>query len=220
MNLPIDILETFWKHKYFRPLQEDIIDHVMKGNDTFVLMATGSGKSICFQIPALTKNGICIVISPLIALMNNQVAELKKRNIKAMALSHSYSHSELSTLLDNCIYGNYKFLYMSPERLQQEIIQERIKQMNVNLIAIDEAHCISQWGHDFRPAYKNIHVLRNLKPNIPCIALTASATQNVVDDILKELKFEKGKVFKQTFSRDNLAYMVFEAEDKMYKIKK
>ena len=219
MNLPIDILETFWKHKYFRPLQEDIIDHVMKGNDTFVLMATGSGKSICFQIPALTKNGICIVISPLIALMNNQVAELKKRNIKAMALSHSYSHSELSTLLDNCIYGNYKFLYMSPERLQQEIIQERIKQMNVNLIAIDEAHCISQWGHDFRPAYKNIHVLRNLKPNIPCIALTASATQNVVDDILKELKFEKGKVFKQTFSRDNLAYMVFEAEDKMYKIK-
>jgi ATP-dependent DNA helicase RecQ len=200
-------------------MQEEIIHHVLANNDTFILMATGGGKSICFQIPGLIMDGICIVISPLIALMNNQVAELKKRNIKAMALTHSYKYNELGTLLDNCIFGNYKFLYMSPERLQQEIVQERIKQMNVNLIAIDEAHCISQWGHDFRPAYKNIHVLRDLKPNIPCIALTASATQNVVDDVIKELKFENGKVFKQTFSRDNLAYMVFTVEDKMYKIK-
>ena len=174
-------------------MQEEIIHHVLANNDTFILMATGGGKSICFQIPGLIMDGICIVISPLIALMNNQVAELKKRNIKAMALTHSYKYNELGTLLDNCIFGNYKFLYMSPERLQQEIVQERIKQMNVNLIAIDEAHCISQWGHDFRPAYKNIHVLRDLKPNIPCIALTASATQNVVDDVIKELKFENGR---------------------------
>jgi ATP-dependent DNA helicase RecQ len=174
---------------------------------------------MCFQIPALAKEGICIVISPLIALMNNQVAALKEKNIKAIALTSSYKYDELSTLLDNCIYGNYKFIYMSPERLQQDIVQDRIRQMNVNLIAVDEAHCISQWGNDFRPAYKNIKLLRELQPTVNCIALTASAKPEVVDDVIKELDFIDAKVFRQSFFRSNLAYMVYETEDKHYKLK-
>lgn len=191
----------------------------MEGNDTFALLPTGGGKSLCFQIPALAKEGICIVISPLIALMNNQVDELKERNIKALALTSTYNLDDLSTLLDNCIYGNYKFLYLSPERLQQDIVKERIRQMNVNLIAVDEAHCISQWGNDFRPAYKNITTLRTLHPTVNCIALTASAKPDVIDDIAKELDFIDSKIFRQSFFRKNLAYMVFETEDKFYKIK-
>ena len=191
----------------------------MEGNDTFALLPTGGGKSLCFQIPALAKEGICIVVSPLIALMNNQVDELKERNIKALALTSTYNLDDLSTLLDNCIYGNYKFLYLSPERLQQDIVKERIRQMNVNLIAVDEAHCISQWGNDFRPAYKNITTLRTLHPTVNCIALTASAKPDVIDDIAKELDFIDSKIFRQSFFRKNLAYMVFETEDKFYKIK-
>lgn len=218
MKHPINILEEYWNYTSFKPLQEDIINSVIEGNDTFALLPTGGGKSLCFQIPALTKEGICIVISPLIALMNNQVTELKKRNIKAIALTSLYKYDELSTLLDNCIYGNYKFLYMSPERLQQDIVQDRIRQMNVNLIAVDEAHCISQWGNDFRPAYKNINLLRELQPSINCIALTASAKPDVVEDVIKELDFIGSKIFKQSFYRKNLAYMVFETEDKIYKI--
>jgi len=173
---------------------------------------------MCFQVPALAKEGICIVISPLIALMKTQVSALKDKNIKAMALTSGYRYDALSTMLDNCIYGNYKFLYLSPERLQQDIVQGRIKQMNVNLIAVDEAHCISQWGNDFRPAYKNITLLRELQPNANIIALTASATPNAVVDIIKELDFINPQVFKQSFKRDNLAYMVFETEDKFFKL--
>jgi len=218
MQHPLQILEQYWNFTSFKPLQEDIINSVLNGDDTFALLPTGGGKSLCFQIPALINDGICIVVSPLIALMKDQVAALKERNIKAIALTSTYKYDELSTLLDNCIYGNYKFLYLSPERLQQDIIQDRIRQMNVNLIAVDEAHCISQWGNDFRPAYKNITILRELKPSVNCIALTASAKPEVVNDIVKELDFIDAKIFKQSFYRENLAYMVFETEDKFYKI--
>lgn len=218
MKHPLQILEQYWNFTSFKPLQEDIIHSVLNGDDTFALLPTGGGKSLCFQIPALINEGICIVVSPLIALMKDQVAALKERNIKAIALTSTYKYDELSTLLDNCIYGNYKFLYLSPERLQQDIIQDRIRQMNVNLIAVDEAHCISQWGNDFRPAYKNITLLRELQPSVNCIALTASAKPEVISDIVKELDFIDAKIFKQSFYRENLAYMVFETEDKFYKI--
>ena len=220
MEHPIQILERYWNFTNFRPLQEDIITSVLEGNDTFALLPTGGGKSICFQVPALAQEGICIVISPLIALMKNQVQSLKDKGIKAMALTSGIKFSELDSLLDNCIYGNYKFLYLSPERLQQEIVQDRIRQMNVSLIAVDEAHCISQWGNDFRPSYKNITLLRQLQPSVNVIALTASATPKVVDDIVSELDFINPKIFKQSFSRPNLAYMVFNEEDKHYRLEK
>mgnify|MGYP002700341076 CR=1 FL=1 len=218
MQHPINILERYWNFTSFKPLQEDIINSVLEGEDTFALLPTGGGKSLCFQIPALAKEGICIVISPLVALMKNQVQALQDKGIKAMALTSGISYSQLDTLLDNCIYGNYKFLYLSPERLQQDIVQDRIKQMNVNLIAVDEAHCISQWGNDFRPSYKNITLLRELQPSVNVIALTASATPKVIDDIIKELDFIQPKVFKESFYRSNLAYMVFNEEDKYYRL--
>ncbi len=220
MQHPIQILERYWNYTSFRPLQEEIITSVLEGNDTFTLLPTGGGKSICFQVPALVQEGICVVISPLVALMKNQVQSLKDKGIKAMALTSGIKFSELDTLLDNCIYGNYKFLYLSPERLQQEIVQDRIRQMNVNLIAVDEAHCISQWGNDFRPSYKNITLLRQLQPGINVIALTASATPKVVDDIVSELDFINPRIFKQSFLRPNLAYMVFDEEDKHYRLEK
>jgi ATP-dependent DNA helicase RecQ len=215
---PVQILEHYWNYTAFRPLQEAIIEAVISGEDVFTLMPTGGGKSLCFQIPALAQEGICIVISPLIALMKDQVKALKDRGIKAIALTSEYSYEDMNIMLDNCIYGNYKFLYLSPERLQQELVQNRIRQMPVNLIAVDEAHCISQWGNDFRPAYKNIVSLRELHPSVNIIALTASAKETVVADIIKELDFIKPKVFRQSFERPNLAYMVFETEDKNYKI--
>tara|TARA_R110002096_G_scaffold26642_1_gene82026 strand:+ start:14360 stop:16264 length:1905 start_codon:yes stop_codon:yes gene_type:complete len=215
---PINILERYWKFTEFKPNQEAIINSVLEGEDTFALLPTGGGKSLCFQIPALAKEGICIVISPLIALMKDQVQSLNAKGIKAMALTSGISYNELDTLLDNCIYGNYKFLYLSPERLQQELVQSRIKQMHVNLIAVDEAHCISQWGSDFRPAYKNILLLRQLQPTTNVIALTASAKPEVVEDIVKELDFIKPKIFKHSFYRPNLAYMVYHENDKYYRL--
>ncbi|MEJ2112509.1 MAG: RecQ family ATP-dependent DNA helicase [Flavobacteriaceae bacterium] len=220
MQNPINILEQYWNFTEFKPLQEDIINSVLDGEDTFALLPTGGGKSICFQIPALIKEGICIVISPLVALMKNQVQTLNVKGIKAIALTSGISYNQLDTLLDNCIYGNYKFLYLSPERLQQELVQDRIKQMNVNLIAVDEAHCISQWGNDFRPAYKNIQILRHLQPNVNVIALTASATSVVVDDIVNELDFISPKIFKQSFARPNLSYEVYDENDKFYRIER
>ncbi|WP_452223525.1 RecQ family ATP-dependent DNA helicase [Lacinutrix chionoecetis] len=219
MSHPINILERYWKFTSFRPLQEAIINSVLEGEDTFALLPTGGGKSVCFQIPALVKDGICVVISPLVALMKDQVQALQNKGIKAMALTSGISYDELDKRLDNCIYGNYKFLYLSPERLQQDIVQERIRQMNVNLIAVDEAHCISQWGNDFRPSYKNIAKLRELQPTVNVIALTASATPEVVEDIIKELDFISPKVFKQSFLRPNLAYMTFTEEDKFFRLK-
>jgi len=220
MSHPINILERYWNHTSFRPLQEDIINAVLDNEDTFVLLPTGGGKSICFQIPALIKDGICIVVSPLVALMKDQVKSLKDKGIKAMAITSGISYKELDTSLDNCIYGNYKFLYLSPERLQQDIVQHRIQQMNVNLIAVDEAHCISQWGNDFRPAYKNITILRELQPSVNVIALTATAKPKVIDEIITELDFIAPKIFKASFSRPNIAYNVIYSEDKLYDLER
>ena len=215
---PIEVLERYWNYTSFRPLQEDIINSVLQNEDTFALLPTGGGKSICFQVPALIKDGICIVVSPLIALMKDQVNTLKQKGIKAIALTSGMPYKELDTQLDNCIYGNYKFLYLSPERLQQPIVQERIQQMKVNLIAVDEAHCISQWGNDFRPAYKNISTLRQIHPQANCIALTATAKLNVIDDIVENLDFVNPKVFKASFERPNIAYQVIHTDDKLFQL--
>jgi len=212
------ILKKYWGHSSFRPLQEPVIDKLLEKKNVLVLMPTGGGKSLCFQVPALIKDGICIVISPLVALMEDQVNALKQKGIKAMALTGGMAYRDLDAALDNCIYGNYKFLYLSPERLQQDLVQERIKLMNVNLIAVDEAHCISQWGHDFRPAYRNISLLKDLKPETPFIALTATATPAVVKDIVKELELEDIEVLNDSFYRSNLAYNVLIAEDKYYRL--
>jgi ATP-dependent DNA helicase RecQ len=215
---PLEVLERFWHHTSFRPLQEEIITSVLDNEDTFALLPTGGGKSICFQIPALINEGICIVISPLIALMKDQVTTLKQKGIKAIALTSGMSYADLDTQLDNCIYGNYKFLYLSPERLQQPLVQERIQLMHVNLIAVDEAHCISQWGNDFRPAYKNIKVLRELHPNVNCIALTATAKLNIIEDIIKNLDFVSPKLYTASFKRPNIAYSVIHTEDKYFQL--
>ena len=198
-------------------MQEEIIASVIEGKDTVALLPTGGGKSLCFQVPALATDGLCIVVSPLVALMGDQVNALKERGIKALKLTGGISFEELNTLLDNALYGNYKFLYLSPERLQQEIVQNYIKQMNVNLIAVDEAHCISQWGNDFRPAYKNITLLREIHPLVPIIALTATATPEVLEDTISELKMELPAVFRNSFVRENLSYQVYKEEDKLYK---
>lgn len=216
LSKPEEILRKYWGFSSFRPLQKEIIDQVLSGKDVLALLPTGGGKSLSFQIPALAKPGICLVISPLIALMEDQVNALQAKGIKAMAITGGISFHEVDTMLDNCIFGNYKFLYLSPERLQQEIVQERIKQMSVNLIAVDEAHCISQWGHDFRPAYRDISQLRSLKPDVPCIGLTATATKKVVKDIIEQLQLNEVQVLQKSFQRENLAYWVKEVQDKNY----
>ena len=216
---PKDILQKFWGFPDFKNSQEDIISAVMNGQDVLALLPTGGGKSLCYQVPALACEGICIVVSPLIALIRNQVDTLKKLGIKAIALTGGISFDEVNNLLDNCLYGNYKFLYLSPERLQQELVQERIRQMNVNLIAIDEAHCISQWGNDFRPAYLECHILKDLAPNVPMIALTATATDMVVKDICQNLHLELPLVVKDSFSRNNITFSVCWEEDKKYRLK-
>ena len=190
----------------------------MNKKDTIALLSTGGGKSLCYQIPALALDGIAIVVSPLIALMKDQVSQLKEKGIKVLSLPSGITISELDSLLDNCIYGNYKLLYLSPERLQQELVIERIKQMNVSLIAIDEAHCISQWGHDFRPAYLDIYKLKDLKPEATVIALTATATATVLDDISKQLRLQAPTLFKSSFNRSNLTYTVTYAQDKNYRL--
>ncbi|WP_294961113.1 ATP-dependent DNA helicase RecQ [uncultured Flavobacterium sp.] len=212
-----DILLKYWKHDSFRPLQKEIIDSVLDGQDTFAVLPTGGGKSICFQVPAMMREGICLVISPLIALMKDQVMNLQKRDIKAIALTGGIHTEELIDLLDNCQYGNYKFLYLSPERLQSDWILERIKNLPINLIAVDEAHCVSQWGHDFRPAYLKIAELKKYFPKIPFLALTATATPRVIEDIRTQLELKNPNHFQQSFERKNIAYMVFEVEDKLYR---
>ncbi|MCT4579969.1 MAG: RecQ family ATP-dependent DNA helicase [Flavobacteriales bacterium] len=212
-NQLTNILKKYWGFSTFRPLQEEIIQHALDGKDTLALLPTGGGKSICFQIPALAQEGICIVISPLIALMKDQVENLKKRGIQAIALTSEKSKKEVDYLLDNCIYGKVKFLYVSPERLKQPLFIERFKKMPVNLIAIDEAHCISQWGYDFRPPYLEIKALRVHHPNIPFLALTATATKEVVDDIQEKLAFKAKAVFQKSFYRSNLQYVVLKEED-------
>ena len=218
MPKAIALLQKYWKHDKFRTLQKEIITSVLNGRDTFALMPTGGGKSVCFQIPALINDGICLVISPLVALMKDQVANLQKRNIKAIALTGGIRSEEMIDLLDNCQFGNYKFLYLSPERLQSDWILERIKNLPINLIAIDEAHCVSQWGHDFRPAYLKISELKKHFPKTPFLALTATATPRVKMDIITELGLHDPKIFEKSFARENIAYMVFEVEDKIFRI--
>nr|WP_299534988.1 ATP-dependent DNA helicase RecQ [Ulvibacterium sp.] len=218
-NRPNELLQRYWGFSEFRGSQKNIIEGVLNGADILALLPTGGGKSICFQVPTLAREGICIVVSPLIALMKDQVDNLKKKGIKAIALTGGIRLEELSDLLDNCIYGNYKFLYLSPERLKQEMVLERIQRMNVSLIAIDEAHCISQWGHDFRPAYLECSKLRDLHPDVPFLALTATATEKVAADIVENLRFKKHSVFKDSFARDNIAFSVLWEEDKLYRLK-
>jgi len=218
MSEALQILQKYWKHDSFRSLQNEIIDSVLSGQDTFALMPTGGGKSVCFQIPAMMNKGICLVISPLVALMKDQVANLQKRNIKAIALTGGIRSDEMIDLLDNCQFGNYKFLYLSPERLQSDWILERIKNLPINLITIDEAHCVSQWGHDFRPAYLKISNLKTHFPKVPFLALTATATPKVKIDIINELGLNEPQIFEKSFARKNIAYMVFEVEDKLFRI--
>ncbi|MGQ7855719.1 RecQ family ATP-dependent DNA helicase [Pedobacter sp. WC2501] len=214
----IEILQKYWGHQAFRPLQEDIIASVLEGNDSLALLPTGGGKSICFQVPALVKEGICIVVSPLIALMKDQVENLKSKGIEAIAIYAGMGKREIDILLDNCIYGKIKFLYLSPERLLADLVRVRISYMNVNLIAVDEAHCISQWGYDFRPPYQQIAKLREILPNVPVLALTATATDFVRKDIIEKLEMKDPQVFVKSFARDNLSYVVFGNEDKYKKL--
>lgn len=199
-------------------MQEDIVNSVLEGKDTLALLPTGGGKSICFQVPGLVKEGICIVVSPLIALMQDQVNNLVKRGINAVTVNATMSYREIDIVLDNCIYGNIKFLYLSPERLGTELVRERIKKMKVSLVAIDEAHCISQWGHDFRPSYLKIAEVRELLPKTPVLALTASATAETVDDIQKQLHFKQKNVISKSFARENLAYIVRYEDSKLAKL--
>jgi ATP-dependent DNA helicase RecQ len=209
-----EILKQYWNHDHFRPMQAEIIKSVLLGHDTLALLPTGGGKSVCFQVPALAKEGICIVISPLIALMKDQVENLKDKGINAVAIVSGMGRREIDLALDNCIYGTVKFLYLSPERLLSELVQERIKYMKVNLIAVDEAHCISQWGYDFRPPYLHIADLRQLHPNVPVLALTATATADVKQDIQDKLQFKNPVIYQQSFERSNISYVVQDAENK------
>lgn len=216
-NRAQDILKEVFGHEDFRPVQKQVIDAVLDGKDTLALLPTGGGKSLCFQIPALVNEGICLVVSPLIALMKDQVDALKSKGILAAAIYSGMSYREIDRTLDNCIYGNYKFLYVSPERLKAELFIERFRQMNVNLIAVDEAHCISQWGYDFRPPYLEIAEIRQYHPKVAVLALTASATPEVCADILEKLEMKAPKEFRQSFARVNLSYSVRIVENKIEK---
>jgi len=218
MSILHEILQRYWRYESFRPLQEDIIQSVLDGKDTLGLMPTGGGKSLTFQVPALATDGICLVITPLIALMKDQVDALRSKGIKATYIHSGMSHAEIITALENCVFGNYKFLYVSPERLDSELFLSRVIHMPVNLIAVDEAHCISQWGYDFRPAYLKISDLRKLFPKIPILALTATATKAVVDDIQDKLCFTDKNVFRKSFERKNLTYVIRETVDKLSEI--
>jgi ATP-dependent DNA helicase RecQ len=209
------ILIQFWGHSSFRPLQEDVIRSVIGKRDTLALMPTGGGKSVTFQVPTLVHEGLCLVITPLIALMKDQVESLKKKGIKALAIYSGMTFDEIDIALDNCIYGDFKFIYCSPERLGTEMFRMRVVKMNISLIVIDEAHCISQWGYDFRPSYLKICDLRKLLPDIPVLALTATATPIVVDDIMNKLLFKNKNVLRKSFERKNLIYVVKETEDKL-----
>ena len=214
-----EILKKYWGYDSFRGIQEDIINSIGKGNDTLGLMPTGGGKSITFQVPALAQEGLCIVITPLIALMKDQVRNLRERGIKALAVYSGMTREEIVVALENCIFGDFKFLYISPERLNTEIFQTKLKRMKVCMITIDESHCISQWGYDFRPAYLNIADIRKLLPDVPVLALTATATPEVVKDIQERLSFKEGsQVFRMSFERKNLAYIVRYTESKQEEI--
>ena len=211
---PIDILIKYWGHTVFRPKQELIIDNVLNQQDVLALLPTGGGKSVCYQIPALIKEGVCIVISPLISLMQDQTKHLKSKGIKSISISSSMSYSQTDTALTNCIYGGVKFLFLSPEKLKNNLVISRVKEMTINLITIDEAHCISEWGHDFRPAYKKISEFREILPDVSILALTATANYNVIDDIQKSLKFNSSNIIKSSLIRPKLSYVVDDIIDK------
>ncbi|TFH26677.1 MAG: RecQ family ATP-dependent DNA helicase [Bacteroidia bacterium] len=209
------ILSRFWGHKEFRPLQEEIILSVLSGKDTLALMPTGGGKSITFQVSAMAMEGICIVITPLIALMKDQVDKLHQRKIKAIAIHSGMTGYEIDVALNNCVYGDFKFLYMSPERIATQLFSTRVRDMNVNLLAVDEAHCISQWGYDFRPSYLEIGALREILEDVPVLGLTATATPEVCEDIQERLSFSQKNLMQKSFNRENLDYLVVHTEDKM-----
>lgn len=210
---PEFVLQTIWKHDRFRSPQKEIIESVLDKNDVIALLPTGAGKSICYQIPAIISEGLCLVVSPLIALMNDQFNSLDKKGIKAMVLSSHMTFQDTIRAFDNLKYGNYKFLYLSPEKLQSEIIQEKIKELPLSFVAIDEAHCISEWGHDFRPSYLRLSLLKEIFPSIPIIALTATATKEVVVDIKNQLKLKSPIIFKESHFRENLSLNVIYTED-------
>ena len=214
MNKYQEILKQYWGYDSFRDLQEEIITSIGEGKDTLGLMPTGGGKSITFQVPALAQSGLCIVITPLIALMKDQVQNLRKRGIKALAIYSGMTRQEIVTALENCIFGDYKFLYISPERLDTEIFRIKLRSMKVSMITVDESHCISQWGYDFRPAYLKIAEIRELLPSVPVLALTATATPEVVKDIQSRLNFREENVFRMSFERKNLAYIVRKTDNK------
>jgi ATP-dependent DNA helicase RecQ len=215
---PLEVLKKYWGYSEFRSPQHEIISAFLKGNDVVAILPTGAGKSVCFQVASLMKEGVCIVVTPLIALMQDQVQQLKLKGIPAIAIHAGMSRTAIDIALDNCVYGKEKFLYVSPERLQTEIFRERFKKMNVNLVAIDEAHCISQWGHDFRPPYLKIADLHELKPGIPFMALTASATTQVRDEIIEKLQLKNPSLFQKSFARENLSLVVRKTETKEKKL--
>ena len=216
----IDVLIKYWGHTQFRLKQLEIIKQVIDKKDTLALLPTGGGKSICYQVPALMQEGICLVISPLIALMDDQVRFLKSKGIKSIAITSGMHYNEIDTALTNCIYGGVKFLYLSPERLQNELVQTRIKEMNINLITVDEAHCISEWGHNFRPAYRHISEIREIIPDTPVLALSVTATSSVIDDIQNNLNFKEHNLIQSSFTRKNLSYVVDNVEDKKSRLLK
>ncbi|MEO2126553.1 MAG: RecQ family ATP-dependent DNA helicase [Christiangramia sp.] len=216
----LEILRKYWGHDEFRPMQWEVISSILHNRDSLTLFPTGGGKSICFQVPTMMREGLCLVVSPLVSLMEDQVMHLQQKNIKAKALIGGISPDDLIRELDNCVFGNYKFLYLSPERLQQELILERLKQMNISLIAIDEAHCISQWGHDFRPAYREIDLLREVLPEVTFAAFTATATQKVALDICEQLQLKDPQIHRSSFERKNLLYEVIKTEDKYHRLTK
>ncbi|MGC3943364.1 MAG: RecQ family ATP-dependent DNA helicase [Chryseolinea sp.] len=219
METPHSILKKYWKHDRFRPLQEDIIQAVLSGRDVLALLPTGGGKSVCFQVPALLLEGICVVVTPLIALMKDQVEQLKGRGIEAVAVYSAMPRAQIDVLLDNCVYGQVKFLYVSPERLHNDLFLARFQRMKVGLLAVDEAHCISQWGYDFRPQYLEIATIREVHPNVPVVALTATATRQVALDIMDKLQFREGGIrFQKSFARDNLAFVIRKTENKEKKL--
>ena len=210
-----EILSEYWGYEDFRGIQREIIQSISAGHDTLGLMPTGGGKSITFQVPALATDGVCLVITPLIALMKDQVNHLRQRGIKAYAIYAGMSHGEILTVLDNCVYGGVTLLYVSPERLSSDLFLARLSHMNVSFITIDEAHCISQWGYDFRPAYRRIATVRQLLPDAPILALTATATPRVAEDICRQLQFRPtAQTFQMSFARDNLSYIVRATENK------
>ena len=218
MDTTKEILKKYWGFNSFRPKQEGIINDMINGKDVFALLPTGGGKSLCYQLPALMKEGITIVISPLISLMQDQVSQLNQKGIKAICINSGMSYREIDNALDNVRYDDYKFLYVSPERLQTKIFIERFKLMKIGFIVVDEAHCISQWGHDFRPSYKQINQLRHIKADIPIAAFTATATKHTKEDIIKELELKRAQIHEASFVRENIAYRIFKSEAKKRRI--